>query len=131
MDEKYIEISNLKYDYTKLMIEEVEDIYQNAEKSQKQVVLNLENRNVFCSLINSLKAFFSTLDNQYTLESFSSKKLNISYHTIRRLCLVKTSPNFRQETILNLINVFYELLEELEEVNSEEQSLEVAHAWYN
>lgn len=128
MDEKYIEISNLKYDYTKLMIEEVEDIYQNAEKSQKQVVLNLENRNVFCSLINSLKAFFSTLDNQYTLESFSSKKLNISYHTIRRLCLVKTSPNFRQETILNLINVFYELLEELEEVNSEEQSLEVAHA---
>lgn len=127
MDEKYIEISNLKYDYTKLMIEEVEDIYQNAEKSQKQVVLNLENRNVFCSLINSLKAFFSTLDNQYTLESFSSKKLNISYHTIRRLCLVKTSPNFRQETILKLIDKFYELLEELKPNNNSNQQLEVAY----
>lgn len=127
MDEKYIEISNLKYDYTKLMIEEVEDIYQNAEKSQKQVVLNLENRNVFCSLINSLKAFFSTLDNQYTLESFSSKKLNISYHTIRRLCLVKTSPNFRQETILKLIDKFYELLEELKPNNNSNQLLEVAY----
>lgn len=127
MDEKYIEISNLKYDYTKLMIEEVEDIYQNAEKSQKQVVLNLENRNVFCSLINSLKAFFSTLDNQYTLESFSSKKLNISYHTIRRLCLVKTSPNFRQETILKLIDKFYELLEELKPNNNLNQQLEVAY----
>lgn len=127
MDEKYIEISNLKYDYTKLMIEEVEDIYQNAEKSQKQVVLNLENRNVFCSLINSLKAFFSTLDNQYTLESFSSKKLNISYHTIRRLCLAKTSPNFRQETILKLIDKFYELLEELKPNNNSNQLLEVAY----
>lgn len=127
MDEKYIEISNLKYDYTKLMIEEVEDIYQNAEKSQKQVVLNLENRNVFCSLINSLKAFFSTLDNQYTLESFSSKKLNISYHTIRRLCLAKTSPNFRQETILKLIDKFYELLEELKPNNNSNQQLEVAY----
>lgn len=127
MDEKYIEISNLKYDYTKLMIEEVEDIYQNAEKSQKQVVLNLENRNVFCSLINSLKAFFSTLDNQYTLESFSSKKLNISYHTIRRLCLVKTSPNFRQETILKLIDKFQELLEELKPNNNLNQQLEVAY----
>lgn len=127
MDEKYIEISNLKYDYTKLMIEEVEDIYQNAEKSQKQVVLNFENRNVFCSLINSLKAFFSTLDNQYTLESFSSKKLNISYHTIRRLCLAKTSPNFRQETILKLIDKFYELLEELKPNNNSNQLLEVAY----
>lgn len=127
MDEKYIEISNLKYDYTKLMIEEVEDIYQNAEKSQKQVVLNLENRNVFCSLINSLKAFFSTLDNQYTLESFSSKKLNISYHTIRRLCLAKTSPNFRQETILKLIDKFYELLGELKPNNNSNQQLEVAY----
>lgn len=58
MDEKYIEISNLKYDYTKLMIEEVEDIYQNAEKSQKQVVLNLENRNVFAHLLIVWKHFF-------------------------------------------------------------------------
>lgn len=123
MDEKYIEINNLKYDYTKLMIEEVKDIYQNAEKSQKQVVLTFEKRNVFCSLINSLKAFFSTLDNQYTLENFSTEKLKISYHTIRRLCLANTSPNFRQDTISKLIDRLYELLEELKP----NKQLEFAH----
>lgn len=131
MNNEQVKIHQLKYDYLKLMIEKAEKIYEVAEKSQKQVILTFDKRDVFYRTINSFKAFFSTLNNQYTLERFAKEKLNSSYNTIRRLCLEKTSPNFRKETILNLINVFYELLEELEEINSEEQSLEVAHAWYN
>lgn len=131
MDKEQKEMFELKYNYMKSLIKKAEKTYEVAEKSNKLVILTYDKRQVFFEAINTLKTFLSTIDNQYTLERFSHEKLNFNYNTVRKLCYPNTTPGFRQETVLKVLDALNELVEEMEDVEESKQPLAIAHAWYN